>query len=432
VRLRPASLALLTAGVVLASCSGGNDAAPATVVPATTTVVPATTTVVPATTANPPAATMATGTTAVPATLPAPEGDAFYLPPDPLPGSASGDLIWARPLTGLPTGKGWQILYRSETVAGDPIAVSGIVAVPEAAAAVPRPILAWAHGTTGLGDQCAPSKAFAAGTAPELALLPQVLAQGYAVVATDYEGLGTPGVHPYAVGLSEGRGVLDAIRATQRLPGTGADATSPAVVWGHSQGGGAAAFAAELAPTYAPDANVVGAVAGAPAAELKALQSSLRTSPFFGYTFMAAAGFQAAYPDLDLTAGLTPEGIAAVEAAGAQCASETIAAHAGQDPARYLTGDPATTEPFASLLEDNTPGNRPTDVAIFLYQGEADEQIPVELSGRLLERYCALGVTASRRTYPGQSHAGVIGVALPDIERFITDRLAGLPAPSSC
>src|SRR4029079_13844509 len=92
--------------------------------------------------------------------------------------------------------------------------------------------------------------------------------EGWTFVATDYEGLGTPGVHPYLVGLSEARGVLDIVRSAQQLPTSGVSADSPVMIFGHSQGGGAALFAAEQAATWAPELHVVGTAAGAPAGDL--------------------------------------------------------------------------------------------------------------------------------------------------------------------
>ena len=89
------------------------------------------------------------------------------------------------------------------------------------------------------------------------------------VVATDYPGLGTTGPHPYLVGLSEGRAVLDAVRAAQQVEKTGAEPRF--AVWGHSQGGHAALFAGQLAKSYAPDLTLVGVAAIAPATELEQL-----------------------------------------------------------------------------------------------------------------------------------------------------------------
>lgn len=401
---RPVVAAALAAVLVLAGCAsddGGRDQASGTV----TTTIP-------------------TG----------PAGDAFYTPPTPLPRGKPGDVLRARPVKAPAGTKGWRILYLSTTVQDAPVAVSGLLFAPDPLpAGQPLPVLAVAHGTTGLGDQCAPSRlAETEENSVEIAGLPSEVTSRYVVVVTDYEGLGTPGVHPYVVGLSEGRNVLDSIRAAQRFPGAGTTSASKSVTWGHSQGGGAALFTGELASTYAPDANLAGVAAGAPASELKLLGTALRTSPFFGYVFMAAAGFHAAYPDLDLSTVFTPAGIEAVQRAGEQCGSETVDAYRGKDPNLYLKVDPGTTEPFASLLEENSPGVRRATVPVFLYQGEADEQIPVVASKLVMDRYCKNGTTVSRKTWPGASHSGVVPLALPDIEQFLADRLAGTPAPSSC
>ncbi len=177
----------------------------------------------------------------------APTGD-FYAIPDPLPAGPPGAPIWAERVAAPPGALAWRILYHSRTIHDEDIAVSGLVVAPEAAPPEGGfPVIAYAHGTTGLADPCAPSKAAqplvtdddAAGDLP----LPPFWEEGYVVVATDYEGLGTPGRHPYIVGGSEGRGILDSIRAARALPD--AHAGDQAVVVGISQGGHAALFTGE-------------------------------------------------------------------------------------------------------------------------------------------------------------------------------------------
>ena len=106
--------------------------------------------------------------------------------------------------------------------------------------------------------------------------LSDYLKAGFVVAATDYEGLGTPGIHPYLLGASEGRGVLDAARAARRLPGL--HTSSTVMIYGHSQGGQAALFAGELAPTYAPDLHLAGVVAAAPATGLSTILGVVTTS----------------------------------------------------------------------------------------------------------------------------------------------------------
>jgi alpha-beta hydrolase superfamily lysophospholipase len=418
---------IATLGLAVAGCSDSTTVtppssaeAPAITTGTTATTDAATTSTTPSTTALPTTTTLAQG----------PTGDAFYQPPSPLPPAPAGALIWVAPLGDAPAGtNGFKILYHSRSIADADIAVSGVVFVPKSASRN-APILSYAHGTTGLGDQCAPSKN---GATEARLLAAGALSRGFVVVATDYEGLGTPGVHPYLVGLSEGRSVLDAARAAINL-GMATSAESPVIVWGHSQGGGSALFAAELAPTYAPDLHVKGAIAGAPAVELAFIGNNFASSPasaVSGFAFMAIAGFKAAYPTLDLSAFLTPKGIAETEKAGVQC-NETVTDLTGKNIAEYMTTSPVTLEPYATYLNENTPGQVPTPVPIFVYHGDADELVPVTASELYLKRTCKVGgFTVLRTVYKGGTHVSVIALALNDIASWIDDRLAGKPAPTT-
>ncbi|MGH3525514.1 MAG: lipase family protein, partial [Mycobacterium sp.] len=215
--------------------------------------------------------------------------DEFYTPPDSLPTGQPGDLIRTEPsrLVLEPSGQlgafvatGTRIMYRSTDARGKPNAITGTYFEPDNPwpGNGPRPLIAYAPGTQGQGDQCAPSRMFNQGIhwSPWLDIMfnyeelfvATMVARGFAIVMTDYEGLGTPGVHTYVSRLAEGQALLDAARAAQRLPDTSLDPQGPVAFWGYSQGGGAAASAAELAPGYAPDLDVVGTYAGAPPADL--------------------------------------------------------------------------------------------------------------------------------------------------------------------
>ena len=409
----------------LTACA--NDASPSVAPTKTSGVATPTTPRAPATSTLP-----ATPTT----TASMARGNDFYLPPDPLPAGRPGDVIRSRPFKGPSGTQAFEVLYLSTTVSGQPVAVSGVVIAPGANAppAPPegRTVLSWAHGTTGLGDACAPSKAYVDGDAAELLLAQVATSRGYVYAATDYQGLGPPGDHPYGVGLSAGRNVLDAARAAERLTGSAATPASKVLVWGHSQGGGAAAFAAELAPTYAPDVDVVGAIAGAPATELATIAQANDGGPYAGFSLMATVGFHAAYPDLDYAALLNQRGKQAVAAIDDECANAIAAKYAGTHFSDFTVVAPDQAPGWRDAYLANDAGQHATPVPIFLYQGDADEIIPVTVSKTLLDKYCALGVTASRKTYPGANHTSVITAALADILGFANDRLAGLPAPSSC
>ncbi len=149
------------------------------------------------------------------------------------------------------------------------------------------PLVAWAHGTVGTADRCAPS--FAGRSGRDVRYLDAWLSAGFAVVATDYQGLGTPGGHPYLAVRPEAYGVLDSVRAVR-----GRDQIGEAVlVVGQSQGAGAAFAAAALAPSYAPDVELRGTVAtGVPYFSRETVAALARgrdpdaVTPAFGYTLL--------------------------------------------------------------------------------------------------------------------------------------------------
>src|SRR3954469_22229146 len=245
-----------------------------------------------------------------------PAGSAFYTPPSHLPGKGHGGLIWARRLTGAAALRGGAgnrlLLYRSTGIRGKAVAVSGTVAIPKGRA--PKggwPVVAYAHGTTGIADSCAPSRDSAGNPVHGLnayayPLLQRWLKAGYAVVRTDYEGLGTPGAHPYLIGRSEGRSVLDSVRAARKLdPRLG----RRVVIAGHSQGGHAALWAASLAPKWTPELNVRGTLALAQASHIGEQAALLRsvTSPsgLSGFSSMILRGIDVADPGLHVASVLS-------------------------------------------------------------------------------------------------------------------------------
>jgi len=385
----------------------------------------------PAVTTPDTAPAVAPTTTAV---LDAPEGDAFYTPPSPLPGDGPGDLIWARPLPDPPADSlGWLVLYRSESAGGEPIAVSGIVIAPAIPAVEgdPNVVLSWAHGTTGMADECAPSHTLDSSFSAESLLAGIAVARGWTFVATDYEGLGTPGVHPYLVGPSEGRGVLDIVRAAAQLDGAGVTTASPVAIFGHSQGGHAALMAAEMAGSYAPELDVVGTVAGAPPGELAliATATSAAANGAGGFGLMMKAGFLAAYPDLPVSAAADAETAPLLDEVGDTC---TAGAFELAGEITRAQPDPAADPAWRAVLDESSPGAVAPEGPVLIVHGDADTTVPAALSKAIRDNYCALGVTVQRTVYPGQDHVGVVIAAIGEIQSWIQDRLDDKPAPDNC
>jgi fermentation-respiration switch protein FrsA (DUF1100 family) len=403
-RFSPVISMSIAACVVLSSCGSSSSDAPATTASAATSTASTSSAVTP--------------TTAL-------SGD-FYEAPIDLSTLQPGDLIRSSIVSTTNDSTAFTVLYASRSVSEAPIAVSGMVWVPNAPTEG-NPLVSYAHGTTGIADECAPSKSNGSGETGVIANI--LVTKGYIFAATDYEGLGTEGVHPYVVGVSEARSMLDIIRAARQLT----ESRGKSVVWGHSQGGGAALMASEVAPKYAPDAQVVGAIGGAPVVELDKLSSVFTVTDSFGFMFMVAAGFRAAYPDIDLSKVMTQEGLDMVSLAESTC-TDVIMKARGTDIKTYLSVDSLNTEPLLSRLQENTPGNIATDVPIFLYHGEADELIPASTSLQYFERACATGgYNIQRKTYAGAAHVDVLFSASTDIQTWIADRFSGTaPTPTPC
>src|SRR3954452_9968512 len=437
--LAGAALAVALAG---ASC-GGNDRAtrgtPSTG-PAPTGTPLASSAPIPARSAIPSAAPTATAiqtasTTPSPTdarVIPSPATASFYAVPHPLPPGEPGSLVWAQRVA-APTGAiAWRVLYHSRSVQDADIAVSGLVVAPDRAPPPGGwPVLAYAHGSTGLADRCAPSRDARPLTDtttadPDSFPVPALWQQGFVVAATDYEGLGTPGRHPYVVGASEGRGVLDSVRAARLLPGAHAGTTT--AVLGASQGGHAALFAGEIATTYAPDLPLIGVVALAPASELAtAARLIAADQQAVGFAVAIAAGVEAAYPEADLSSILTPRALRDVGVIDTGCLGDVVATFA-RPADQVFRLDRLLRPPWPALLEENSPGRVRTEAPIFVAQGGADPLVAPVLTDALVERLCATGDTVTSRRYPGATHVGIAEAARADIAAWLSDRLAGVPA----
>ncbi|WP_165984113.1 lipase family protein [Streptomyces sp. YIM 98790] len=383
------------------------------------------------------------GTTATATAAPAPAPDSGT----PLPrggGNKPGDIVTARPSVFKPTPTAtadvtsWQITYRSTGATGRPNVVSGTVLVPNDGAAgpdSPRPLISYAVGTVGLGDQCAPSAGFPAGTTAEGGLIALLLARGWAVAVTDYEGLGTPGTHTYTVARSAGKAVLDAARAARRLPGAaglGITADSPVGLMGYSQGGQSVSWAAQLQPYYAPDLDIAGTVTGGTPSRLRFAELQ-EDSPYgVGFTLMSLIGQDAAYPGLNLDRFLNDTGreLAARMAQG--CVNENIAAGAAYSLDDITRSDPAETRRWRFRLAQQDLGGLAPRHPVFVYHGDADDLIPPQLGSELAESWCRRGATVHAETIPGADHLGAVRPGSMRGADWLAERFAGLPATGNC
>jgi len=375
-----------------------------------------------------------------------PEGSAFYTPPSSPPAGVTGELIWYRPATlnlnvTLPAYKAWKVLYQSSNQQGKPDAVTGTVVVPAAAwqGKGERPVVTYGIGTQGLGKKCAPSLQMEEGTEYDGGAVIAALKAGYAVAITDYQGYTTGGVQPYLDGKSEGQAVLDIVRAAKEIPGAGVTATDPAIAWGYSQGGQAVGWAGELQPTYAPEVKLIGVAAGGTPSNLQAVASFGSGSVAAGFALMGPIGLSVGYPGEfpQLSEFANSKGLTVGAKLLGTCAIQALK----EDNDLNFT-ELTTKERSLEKLEEENPvirrvlneqslGTKPIDVPVYHYHGLEDEFVPVTQDVELHQEWCALGVTDDFQLYPGD-HLLTDPTAIPNVIKWIEERVAGKKAPSTC
>jgi hypothetical protein len=288
--------------------------------------------------------------------------------------------------------RAWRILYRSTSATGEPRAVSGTVLLPARRRRGARPLIGYAIGTHGIGDSAAPSRLLARGLDWEAGLMAALLARGWAVAITDYEGLGTPGDHTYMVGRALGPNVLDSIRAARELVPDELPADGQAAAIGYSEGGFAAAWAAQLQPAYAPDVKLTAVVAGAAAANMETAGPGVEGTFFSFFMAYGGIGYAAAYPELDLDAYLTPKARERI----AFLRESNVLQAAARGP-HYMRASELTEPNVLELpewrrrLRENRLGGIAPDAPVLLHHARRDQIVSFAHSLELRKDWTALG-----------------------------------------
>jgi acetyl esterase/lipase len=347
-----------------------------------------------------------------------------------------GKLVSAEAMVGAPEGaRAYRILYWSTGLDGKPAEVSGVVIAPRGPPPPGgRPIVAWAHPTTGVVSRCAPSLArvvFAS-----IQGLRAMLDRGYVVAATDYPGLGTPGVHPYLVGTSEAHAVLDSVRAARAIPEAAAGVQF--AVWGHSQGGQAALFTGLEAARYAPELKLVGVAAAAPATDLGALMTDdLGTGGGNNITAMTLWSWARVYgAPMDKVVSSQAEPV--IDRLTKLCVERWFDMFTRRGPTLALeksflrVNNLADEEPWRRLLEENSPGPLPADIPVFLAQGSADGLVRPAITEAYRAQLCRNGNRVEFVLMPGVGHAFIARDVAGAAVAWMQARFAGGPAPTNC
>jgi pimeloyl-ACP methyl ester carboxylesterase len=361
--------------------------------------------------------------------------DAFYDPPEDLP-RKPGTLLRSEPLKDviLPAEvRGWRILYTTTVDDNTPATAVATVFAPTDSFAGPRPVIAWEHATTGLLQKCMPSLLSAASKGiPERN---RILMAGWVVVATDYSFAEKGGPHPYLIGEGEARAALDSVRAARQISELTLDKRM--VVWGYSQGGHTALWTGIVGPRYAPDLEVRGVAAIAPAANVKnILAMNVETDKRFGPYL--AQSYSRFYPDITFEQAVRPEALDAARQIVNVCdflppedaeRIETLVA-TFEGPALATSSNKA----LQARLEQNT-ADRPIQAPVVIAQGLSDVVVPPSATDAYVEERCAAAQRLEYWTFAGRDHLTIIQPGTPLEEPLIkwtTARFANEPQQPGC
>jgi len=376
--------------------------------------------------------------------------------------------------TSVKGAQAWRIAYISSDIAGRKTISTGLVVAPIGQApAGGRPVISWAHGTTGSAQNCGPSQVinpaaplneyFLVGgnswTDYGIPAIEEFIKEGYVLVATDYQGLGGGGRHQYSVAATNAMDTLNAARAAISMKETGAGKKT--LVYGWSQGGGATIALAGMPEyikqtgTVADNIDIIGFVALAPqdisilapagkldqAAADKYFQSSQKMflDNVFNFTHatMYYWGTQAAFPNLKLSDIFTDEGVkVANEIYTNKCmhaASDTFNFNYGTSYASLLKQTPANTVAWAQAMQKGgVPVVKPV-APVQIYFGSKDTAVPPMMHKLYQEQMCKLGGNVGRMQLPGeQSHFTTPGSSKPFYLSWVKDRVAGKSLANAC
>lgn len=377
-----------------------------------------------------------------------PKLSSFYDPGNWTP-KAPGTLIKAEPIAGAPAGvRAYRIMYESTDLQDNPIPVTGLYVAPTKAAPTGGyPLVSFAHGTTGVAQTCGMSQSpFESNTPSYSNWTPHIgpmVAQGWAVVASDYSGMGAPGPSSYLVGPLEGRGILDALRAVEQPAaqiGSIPINTQNLGIYGKSQGGEAALSAMQLKPDYAPELNIKGGVSLAPGFTpaiggiLNAVASNPTSTSQNMFVLLIAKSFAENYPNLiTLDQALTPLGMERIKLLDTECGAN-LADKVSDVPLNQLLQVPLPSG-LVEALGKAMPGTQKLQMPAMIVQGLKDKTIIPQFTHAQVMSQCALGSTVYYVRYQNDDHPSLNYQARehdPSVIQWMEDRWAGQPAPNNC
>ena len=359
--------------------------------------------------------------------------DAFYTPPQTIDGDP-GTIIrsGAAPQWDVDGGTATRILYVTTGVDGVRRVAGGMVWVPTAPQDGERKVVAWAHGTVGLGDQCAPSRN--PSLMPTMSVwIAQMMQRGWIVTATDYQGLGTPPPYSYLVGRAEAADVINSVRAARNLPGSAAGRSW--AVYGFSQGGHAALWTAQSAEDMAPDLRLVAVAAVSPAAPLPAiLDQQWDTGVAWAIGPEVMVSWPSWRPDLQPSAIVGNVGEDVTMSQALDCATTAGLLGLGRQALgqRYFTANPMSDPTWGRALTAETPDPLPGSLPLLIPVGTTDNVVLPTSIAYMQRQWCRAGSDLTMDWLGGVDHLSANSVAAPAVVDWLTDRFEGRPTSRNC
>src|SRR3954454_4633022 len=315
---------------------------------------------------------------AVGAALVAPAGPASAAS---LPGMVLSSTTATLPteLASLATGK--RITYVTTDVNGNLITATGLIMTPIKNKA--NRVSAWAHGTTGLADQCTPSTNQDVFWPEARIAIAKLLGKGFTVAAPDYPGLGTTQAHPYLIGLSEARSIIDSVKAARNLDGY---LSTNYVIDGHSQGGQGSLFANQIATGYDGDLVLKGSASIAPVSNAATLAPLIPGTPNQGYLVMGLYGLQTVDSTFSANSMLAPTAKTKTSVLNTGCLMEILATYQNLTASQLLVGGALPDAIVAKLDHWESPAQTTPTAPILLIQCTSYESDPACLSEMLVDQ----------------------------------------------
>lgn len=358
----------------------------------------------------------------------------FYTPPPVPEKSSPGDLLREEVFetSALTYGTAHRVLYVTNLSDGKKVAASGTIFVPEGPAPKQgRKIVAWAHGTVGMVDSCAPSRQETPGA--NITWLNDTMKKGWIVAATDYYGLGTPGTERFLIGQDQSRDVLNSVRAAQKIQRSGAG--NEFVLFGLSQGGQTVLATAHVAGSYAPELKLLGVVAAGPAAQLTELIEE-QYKKAIGWVIgpEIAKAWPIIYPSLDLKGALSKAGETNYERIAGNCIAEGTVEAVIRNFFRqqFFDVNPLSISSWKKALTDQTQNPLSKNIPLLVVQSLSDVVVLPDTTALYVKRSCEASSNISTLWLKDVAHQNTANVAGPQIVSWITDRFDGEIASNSC